>query len=118
MILVEKAKRLAESGEKLVFIVCYDLKNKDEQALEASDHFLFQWFKRQFAKYENITLEFYRVWDAVDRIEELMILGENVFVDEFSFESDQNAQGNNADILAESMIVPEVSKDGHATRSL
>ena len=108
MILIERAKRLAESGEKLVFIVCYDLKNKDEQALEASDHFLFQWFKRQFAKYENITLEFYRVWDAVNRIEELMSLGENVFADEFSFESIWDDRGNNADILVESLVVPEV----------
>ena len=110
MILVEKAKQLAESGQKLAFIVCYDLERVDDPPLCADNHFLFQWFRKEFAEHEIISLEFYRVWDAVNRIEELMSLGENVFADEFSFESIWDDRGNNADILVESLVVPEVKK--------
>ena len=87
VILVEKAKTLAEQGERVVFIVCWedeDFSGKKE-AVRAEDHFLFQDLRLRFAKFgDTVTLEFVAESQVGRRISELATEATHIFVDEFS----------------------------------
>ena len=115
MILLEKAKRLAESGDSVHFIVAYDdiyqftLTKGEPNRVDFSekDHFLFQSIRKQLAPFENIRVECIHVWEVLPRVNTLMAEGNtHVFVDEFRLEPGVNFRKVEEYVM--SLEIPEV----------
>ena len=110
MILVEKAKRLAEMGERVVFIVAfsdYDKREKKSVTVSKSNHFLYQSLHHIFAEYQKIALEFVNVWKVLDKVNYLMTIDVHIFVDEFSF-AGYSELDEKADTYAKSFRIGKV----------
>lgn len=110
--LIEKARRLAEQGRRVVFIVAFNDWSEAKKArieVGESDHFLFQDLRSRFAKLKTVTLEFVHLMKVGDRVRELASEKEevNIFVDEFGgFESTEDGQNVWKDLT---LPIPEVS---------
>ena len=88
VIMIEMARKLADSGQKVTYLLCYDtfdLAKKEHVEIKKEDHFLFQTLQERF-KDSKVQLEFVSVRNVICRVNELIASAYNVFVDEFSFE--------------------------------
>ena len=89
--MLEKAKRLAENGERVAIIIAHD--NEDNMGrnggmqLSEENHFLFQSMSYDLEHIKNISLELVSIWDVRERVHDLISQRIHVFVDEFSFAS-------------------------------
>ena len=86
--MIEKARRLAESGQKVTYLICYDsfdLAKRQHVEIKKEDHFLFQTLQERFSE-TDVKLEFVSVTKVMIRINRLIEEENNIFVDEFSFE--------------------------------
>ena len=92
VILVEKAKRLAERGEHVTFIVVHDQKPRNQKSL-ASDNFLLRSLEAQFAGMRTVYLEFANIWKVLKIVHQLMKANVHIFLDEFSFQEVEDDPG-------------------------
>ena len=86
--MIEMARKLADSGQKVTYLLCYDtfdLAKKKHVVIKKEDHFLFQTLQERFRD-TNVQLEFVSVRNVIHRVNELIASAFNIFVDEFSFE--------------------------------
>ena len=109
VLLVEKAKRLAEKGEKVVFIIArhdYNTAKGSSMKVAEKEHFLHQHLKRELSGYENITFQYESVLKVLDKAKQFMNSGYHVFIDEFTYEAKQNLNFRKS---AKKFRVPQVS---------
>ena len=120
VILTEKARRLAEQGRNVTFIVSFDdynLATKQREPLSASDHFLYRDLTSRFAHCrEHLTLEFVNVWRVWERVSEIAVASVesgdevNIFVDEYSFNFPLSEGGVSKTEFVPALTVPEVNQ--------
>ena len=86
--MMEKSLQLAESGEKVAYLLCYDtfdLAKSQHVKIKQTDHFLFQTLEERFRN-TKVHLEFVSVRTVMGRVNQLIQEDVHMFVDEFSFE--------------------------------
>ena len=111
VVLIEKAKRLANSGRMVFFIIGFDhMEAKDE--ISATDHFLYQYLRAQFAKMKNVGLKLTPMWELKSVMDKLMGRNVNIIVDELTFDGDlmswSDERTRKTDKFFSSVTIPEV----------